>query len=92
MPAPTCAGCHPDVTTRDRWQSMSGDHKTHLERGYGCQECHLDVTTDGVTVIDPQRHIDRLRQVRFVSTTIAWDPATRRCSGSCHGEGHNDTW
>jgi predicted CxxxxCH...CXXCH cytochrome family protein len=91
MPSPTCAGCHADFTTRDRWGTMSGDHKKHLEEGYRCQECHRDITADGTSILDPQQHIDLSRQVRFVVTTITWDPATRRCTGSCH-ESHNDSW
>ena len=92
MAKPTCAGCHPDFTTRDRWDSMGGDHKKHLEEGYNCQECHRDVTADGASVIAPLLHIDRARAVRFLVDTITYDPATRRCTGPCHGENHSDTW
>lgn len=92
MPAPTCAGCHPSRSARDRWETMSGEHKKHLEEGFDCEDCHAEVTADGTTIRDPQLHIDRLRQVRFSVTTITWNPSTRRCTGPCHEDHEDDRW
>lgn len=28
----------------------------------------------------------------FTTSNVAYDAATRRCTGACHGADHNDTW
>jgi predicted CxxxxCH...CXXCH cytochrome family protein len=92
-PAMTCASCHPGPQSGSTaWSTMSGDHRKHLGLGYSCNECHKTITSNNTSVLAPLLHIDKLKQVSFVATGITFDPATRRCSGSCHGEGHNDTW
>lgn len=89
----SCAGCHPSTTSSpDLWQTMSGEHKKHLELGYGCNECHLSVTTNSLTIAATNLHVNGSKQVQLLVGTIAWAPATKRCTGPCHGENHNDTW
>jgi predicted CxxxxCH...CXXCH cytochrome family protein len=90
----SCASCHAGRNSGgDAWQLMSGDHKKHLEEGFSCEECHETVSgTGGTTVIAPLLHVDGQKQVDLKVTTITYNPATRRCTGPCHGEDHNETW
>ncbi|HUS67947.1 MAG TPA: CxxxxCH/CxxCH domain-containing protein [Kofleriaceae bacterium] len=93
MAAPTCAGCHPSIASSSAdWSTMSGDHRRHLALGYGCEECHQTVTTDSTTIEAPLLHVDRQNQVVFLAATITYAPANRRCTGSCHGQNHDDSW
>jgi hypothetical protein len=52
------------------------------------------VATNPGVVSDKTRHIDAQRQVIYsaASGNITWDPATRRCTGTCHNKNHNDAW
>ena len=56
-----------------------------------CADCHRSVTSDGANIVAPALHVDKRRQTTFPAG-FTYDPATRRCTGSCHGENHNDTW
>lgn len=95
-PTPTCSGCHPGMASGSAaWGTMSGDHRLHLGLGgVTCGDCHRDVTTNGTSIVAAGLglHIDKRRQVAFSAAGFAYDPATRRCTGSCHGQGHNETW
>lgn len=92
----SCAGCHAGQTSSSATlETMSGEHKKHiLEEGATCADCHATVAgPGGTTVIAPQLHVDGARQVSTTGTGLTWDPAGRRCTGACHGEGHtNDSW
>ena len=93
MAAPTCAGCHPSIASSSTdWGTMSGDHRRHLGLGYGCEECHEAVTTDSTTIASPSLHVDRQNQVAFLVDTLTYSAGNRRCTGSCHGESHDDSW
>jgi len=89
-----CGGCHAGRQSgSSAWSAMSGDHRKHLGEGMSCQDCHSTVTADGNSIRDVSLHIDGRRQVAFSVGNFTYDPATRRCSGSCHGENHGgDTW
>jgi predicted CxxxxCH...CXXCH cytochrome family protein len=82
-----CHSCHPGMaSTEAQWQSMSGKHRKHLAAGLDCGDCHLDVTGDGTTILDPLLHVDGLNQLRFSDPALVYDAG--RCSGDCHGERH----
>ena len=92
--AMTCASCHPSLQSGSgTWSTMSGDHRLHLSKGMTCTECHNSVTADNASILDPLLHVDGQKEVVFTAANFTYDPATRRCNGSCHGEGHNNrTW
>jgi hypothetical protein len=73
---------------------MSGDHKKHLKMsGVTCATCHLTVTTNGTTIANRALHVDRAKAIAFNVGGFTYTPATRRCSGSCHGDNHEgETW
>lgn len=82
----TCSGCHPIA-------GLGGDHDEHIgEDGMTCRDCHLQVAGSNTTITTPALHVDGIKQVQFSTTTITWAPATRRCTGPCHGENHSETW
>jgi predicted CxxxxCH...CXXCH cytochrome family protein len=82
----TCNGCHPTAT-------LGGSHRRHIgEENVPCSECHNQVAASNTTILAPALHVDGVKQVRITTATITWDPATRRCTGPCHGDNHNDGW
>ena len=90
-----CGSCHPGMASSESaWASMSGEHRKHLqESGVTCGTCHLDVTSDGLSIRGPLLHVDGLNQLRFTAAGFSFDGGTKRCSGTCHGERHdNDGW
>ncbi len=88
-----CGGCHAGPQSGSTaWGTMSGDHRRHLGDGMSCMDCHQSVTTGGNSIAAPSLHVDGQRQVVFSDSRITYDPATRRCTGPCHGENHNETW
>jgi predicted CxxxxCH...CXXCH cytochrome family protein len=93
-PTPQCSSCHPGMNSGSTaWGTMSGDHRRHLGiGGVTCGDCHQAVTTNGTSIANRALHIDRQREVKFSAAGFTYDPATRRCAGTCHGEGHNQTW
>jgi hypothetical protein len=92
----TCHDCHADITTSNLWATMSGAHRKHLNmNGVNCTTCHNGtVKTDPLVISDKTRHIDGKRNIAFNTDAagITYDVNTRRCTGSCHGAGHNFTW
>jgi predicted CxxxxCH...CXXCH cytochrome family protein len=82
----SCNGCHPT-------NGLAGKHEKHInDENMTCNECHLQVAGSSTTIIAPALHVDGVKQMQMEVTTIVWDPATRRCTGPCHGENHNDAW
>lgn len=92
----TCHSCHADITTSTLWGTMSGDHSRHLRiSGITCVDCHNGVVaTDPLTITDKTRHLDGKKNIQFSTTAagITYNATTRRCTGSCHGKSHSDTW
>ena len=92
-PSLGCDSCHPGMESAGAWDTMSGEHRKHLEENLTCGNCHFDVTENGVTVRGPLLHVDGLNQVRFTDTGITYDQASGRCAGECHGERHeSESW
>jgi len=89
-----CNSCHPGMNSGENaWKSMSGKHEKHLSKDYTCGNCHLEVTDDGFSILQPQLHVDGANQIDFTDTRINYDPDNGRCSGNCHGENHsNKNW
>ena len=90
-PTPTCSGCHPGMnSTSTAWGTMSGSHRKHLGMGYTCGDCHNTVTTNGTTIAAPMLHVDGVKQVAFSVANFTYSGG--RCTGTCHGQGHNNSW
>jgi predicted CxxxxCH...CXXCH cytochrome family protein len=89
-----CNACHPDITSSNAWGQMSGQHALHLGfSGVDCTTCHNQVVqTDPSTIADKTLHIDGKKEVAFSVATISFNASTRTCTGSCHGQGHNNRW
>jgi predicted CxxxxCH...CXXCH cytochrome family protein len=89
-----CNSCHPSINSSEGdWETMSGEHRKHLQEGVNCGNCHFDVTENGQTIRAPWLHVDGDNQVRFTDTGITYSPGTGRCSGRCHGETHeSERW
>jgi predicted CxxxxCH...CXXCH cytochrome family protein len=82
----TCTSCHPT-------NGLSGDHDEHRSDGMNCSTCHSQVASSSSTITAPQLHVDGVKQMTMPSgEAIVWTLATRRCTGACHGENHNETW
>jgi predicted CxxxxCH...CXXCH cytochrome family protein len=90
----TCAGCHPAMnSTSTLWGTMSGEHRRHLGlTGVTCGDCHRTVTLNGLTVIAPALHVNGKREISFSAAGFTYNPATRTCTGTCHGDNHNEQW
>jgi len=81
------------MASANDWGSMSGEHRKHLNEGFNCGNCHVDVTDNGLSIREPLLHVDGANQVRFTDSQVTYNPATGRCSGSCHGENHqSESW
>jgi predicted CxxxxCH...CXXCH cytochrome family protein len=93
MGTPTCSGCHPGMNSGSTaWSTMSGSHRKHLGMGYSCDDCHGQVSgMGGTAVLAPSLHVDGKKETSFPTSSIVYDPNTKRCTGSCH-ESHNYTW
>ena len=90
-PMPSCSTCHADTTSRTRWGTMSGEHREHLGEGVRCYECHSQVTNQGLDILAADLHVNGQPDVHIREAGITRNGS--RCSGSCHGEGHNnESW
>ena len=84
-PVVGCSSCHGAPPT-------TGEHNLHLGlTGVGCGSCHTSYTQAAVNL---QLHVDGTRQVTPVdlgagTAAGAWDPATRSCAVTCHGQVHD---
>jgi predicted CxxxxCH...CXXCH cytochrome family protein len=88
--AMTCVSCHAGMDSAPAERgAMSGAHGLHLAAaGVTCAECHSAVTTDGVALADVSRHVNGQKDVTFLAAGFAYDTATQKCTGSCHGHPH----
>lgn len=90
----TCESCHAGMgSSESAWGSMSGEHRKHLQENFDCGECHLEVTSDGLTIATPTLHVNGQPDLQFSEDGFAYSPGSKSCTGSCHGENHNnDGW
>jgi len=90
----SCGDCHagPD-SDRDAMKTMSGKHAHHLNLGYSCRNCHESVADDEGTILDLVEHVNGVALLDIPEAAeMAVDDSgsTLRCTGSCHGERHED--
>lgn len=92
-PKPGCDGCHPfQNSNTTAWSTMSGDHRLHLGKGYQCYECHGGTLDTNNAIADVTLHVNKLKDTKFTGTNIAYTANTKRCTGTCHGKNHSETW
>ena len=92
--AQACNSCHPSLaSTTAEWETMSGDHRRHLNDNMTCVECHGATVSAQNEVNDVLNHLDGEKDVMFTTSMVAYVAATRRCTGACHGKNHDSlTW
>lgn len=83
-----CGDCHAVRSSgEDGWRTMSGRHDDHLGENLTCSECHADTVDSAEAILSPTLHVNG-------SVDLALPYGMTRdaqgCSGTCHGEGHND--
>lgn len=95
MAAPDCGGCHayPGTANNDL-NSMSGEHRRHMNEGATCKDCHTD-TVMGDTILTATIHVDGNKDVSLSGPAVdmTWNGGAKTCNGTCHtgeAEGHNN--
>lgn len=89
-----CNGCH-NYTTAIGPAMATGKHTKHTagtvgNYSYSCAKCHLATTTDGATIIDKSKHVNKTKDVAiefngFLRTT--WWNGSQCVNTYCHGDG-----
>ncbi|MSM41610.1 MAG: CxxxxCH/CxxCH domain-containing protein [Geobacter sp.] len=81
-----CTSCHgmpPAYADRTPKSNLHAEHAA-----YGCQVCHAEITTDGVTIANRARHADRFYDVASDGTatfTYTFNTGGSSCASvSCH--------
>jgi hypothetical protein len=86
-----CTACHPHQTSgKTGWATMSGFHERHLsiDSGFDCGDCHKSVVDKWEPITDVSLHVDGAVSIQLVGE-MAWDEASRTCTGECHDEKHS---
>ena len=86
----SCDRCHPYLNSSGtQWGQMSGDHRKHLSEGVRCHDCHETVTSPSGQILNPELHVNGVKNVRFLGI----DYFGGTCSVDCHGEEHeSERW
>lgn len=89
-PTPSCGGCHPyPGTGNGAYNTMSGRHSKHMNEGVDCRECHSLTDNDG-DIAMAILHVDGKPDVSITQANFSYNAGNQSCTGSCHGEGHNN--
>ncbi len=99
----TCNSCHGDMSRTDGMPNYStgkaNSHAAHVQNNnYTCNNCHNDTTTDGATITNYAKHVNKAYNLQAGGSGISFtptigDPTTpSSCATiSCHG-GNDATW
>ena len=85
-----CTACHPHQASGvSGWATMSGKHSRHLgiDATFDCGDCHKAVVEQWEPIKDVSLHVDGKVSIQLVGE-MAWDEASRTCTGECHLENH----
>ncbi len=89
-----CGACHAGPESdRDAMKAMSGKHAHHLNLDYTCRHCHESVADDDGNILDPVEHVNGTVLIDVPDAAemdIDESGSTPRCTGTCHGERHED--
>ena len=82
-----CDSCHQE-------NSLADSHGLHLRfNDITCEECHVNVSLDGQSLVDVSLHINKIKDVDFLeAASISFNEQTESCAGRCHGVPHNFRW
>lgn len=73
------------VWHRDR---LRGEHADHLEEGLECYDCHVDtVAPNNQTIVGLSLHVNGVADLALPPTI---NRVGGECTGSCHGEHHDE--
>lgn len=75
-----CGDCHSE-------RGLGGRHDDHLEEGVSCEDCHAGTAASDRKIADTALHVNGTVDVEL-DGDVTWNNG--RCSGSCHGERHNN--
>lgn len=88
-----CRACH-GYTAGAANAMITGRHAGHIDNttySFNCAKCHNATTTDGVTITDKSRHVNKAKNVGWDSTNsggTAYVNSTTNCSNIyCHSSG-----
>ena len=88
-----CTGCHDYPPAYANGSPKANSHQIHS--AYGCNICHANTTSDGVTVTNTQYHVNKAYDVNAgggVSFTYTYYATGGTCADiSCHS-GSSATW
>jgi len=88
-----CTGCHNYPPAYATGSPKANSHQGHL--AYGCNSCHANTTSDGVTITGPQYHLNNVYDVvpgAGASFAYTFAGSGGSCSAiSCH-QGGNAKW
>jgi predicted CxxxxCH...CXXCH cytochrome family protein len=93
----TCGSCHDTPAVGQGAQGMSGKHDKHIrDKDVPCEDCHAQVVSSGLLIIDAARHINGANDILMrtkngqIDNGAVYNPADQRCSNmDCHG---NKDW
>ena len=88
-----CTGCHSYPPAYATGSPKANSHQGHL--AYGCNSCHANTTSDGVSITGPQNHLNKSYDVAAgagASFSYTFASSGGSCSNiSCH-QGGGATW
>jgi len=88
-----CTGCHNYPPSYATGSPKANSHQGHL--AYGCNSCHVNTTSDGVTITGSQYHLNKVYDVApgaGASFAYTFSTSGGSCSSiSCH-QGGNAKW
>ncbi|HEY3488486.1 MAG TPA: CxxxxCH/CxxCH domain-containing protein [Candidatus Deferrimicrobiaceae bacterium] len=88
----TCNHCHGDGTRTDGTPDYANNspkinsHPKHIAAGDGCQMCHAQTTTDGLTISNRTNHVNAFYNVNNDNAAHSFSYTVPTCTGiACHG-------
>jgi predicted CxxxxCH...CXXCH cytochrome family protein len=88
---PPCTGCHGFPPSYANGSPKANSHLKHAAAGFGCNACHGTTSSNGTTITNYSRHVNRsydLAPAAGISFTYVFAPTGGTCSNiSCHNNG-----
>ena len=88
-----CTGCHSYPPAYPTGTPKANSHQGH--QAYGCNSCHVNTTSDGITITGPANHLNKVYDVAAgagASFSYSFASSGGSCGNiSCH-QGASATW